>query len=253
MGMVPATDSVVLVGERNEVRLSQFEGPLDLLLHLIRKNEIDIYDIPIALITEQYLQYLQLMRDLNINLAGEFLEMAATLIYIKSKMMLPPDPTLDPGSPEAEDPRTELVERLLEYERFRGIAQTLYTAQELEAGMYSATRLSEVEGADEELLSVNLFDLIEAFRGVLKRYEDQITVQIEREAVTVADKIEMIRTLLKSRRTLRFSQLLQGIRSRIHLVALFFAILELTRMREITARQEELFAEILITRRREAA
>jgi hypothetical protein len=130
-GSLPS--AIIPLGDHCEIRLPVFEGPLDLLLHLIRKESIDVYDIPIARITEQYLGYIQLMQDLNVNVAGEFLEMAATLIYIKSRMLLPAEPAADGEMAAEEDPRAELVERLLEYERFKNAAQTLYEREQLES------------------------------------------------------------------------------------------------------------------------
>src|SRR5512141_3091640 len=141
------------------IRLDAFEGPLDLLLHLIRRDEIDIYDIPIARITEQYLEYLQVMKDLNINIAGEWLVMAATLIYIKSRMLLPPDPVAEQQEEGAGDPRTELVYQLLEHQKFKNAAQMLYTREEVENASWHNPPPEVLEDG-KEVVAVTLFDLL---------------------------------------------------------------------------------------------
>ena len=248
-------EEIIISGERNEIRLPLFEGPLELLVSLIRKQEIDIYDIPISLLTEQYLAYLQAMRELNLNVAGEFLEMAATLILIKSRMLLPPDPAEDSASEaeDFEDPRKELVEKLLEYERFQEAAQDLYTRQEVESGTWSVSRMKEVVPNEEELVSVSLMDLLSSFRSILRRLEDRRIVELEREAITVAEKIEHIREILKTRKTVRFSSFLRPGISRIHIVVYFIAVLELTRMKFVLLRQEGFGEDILIIRRQKAA
>jgi segregation and condensation protein A len=240
--------ALVTAGDRCEIRLPVFEGPLDLLLHLIRKESIDIYDIPIARITEQYLTYIRLMEDLNVNVAGEFLEMAATLIYIKSRMLLPAEPVPEGEMAPDEDPRAELVERLLEYERFKSAAQTLYQREQLESGMWSVSRFHEVVPPGEELVSVSLFDLLDAFRGILQRIEDRTVVEMDREAITVAEKIAEIEATFSQRKKVRFSELAGGRFTRSHLVVLFIAILELARMRCIRVRQDELFSDFWVIR-----
>ncbi len=246
---------IIVSGERNEIRLPLFEGPLELLISLIRKQEIDIYDIPISLIAGQYLEYLQAMRELNLNVAGEFLEMAATLILIKSRMLLPPDPKeeSDAEAEDYEDPRRELVEKLLEYERFQEAAQDLYTRQEVESGTWSVSRMKEVIPNEEELVSVSIMDLLSSFRSILRRLEDRRIVELEREAITVAEKIEQIREILKTRKTIRFSSFLRPGISRLHVVVFFIAMLELTRMKFVLLRQEGFGEDILIIRRHKAA
>lgn len=244
----PPPGTLVTEGDRCEIRLPVFEGPLDLLLHLIRKESIDIYDIPIARITEQYLEYIRLMEDLNVNVAGEFLEMAATLIYIKSRMLLPAEPVPEGEMAPEEDPRAELVERLLEYERFKSAAQTLYQREQLESGMWSVSRYHEVVPPGEELVSVSLFDLLDAFRGILQRIEERAGVAVDREAITVAEKIAEIEATFSQRKKVKFSELAAARLTRPHLVVLFIAILELTRMRCIRVRQDELFSDFWIIR-----
>jgi segregation and condensation protein A len=230
------------------VKLEAYEGPLDLLLDLIRKQELNIYDIPIARITKQYLDYLHLMDELNIDLGGEFVFMAATLIYIKSRQLLPPDPNAPPE--ELEDPRTELVHRLLEHEQFKNAAQMLQSKLVLEEAMWSEPGIGEfAEAADEPGLAVSVFDLISAFREILERAKQRTPLAIMREEVTVAEMIDHVRDVLRSRRGgVRLDDLAAGFLSRQALVALLLALLELVRVQALLLRQKELFAPITIER-----
>ena len=232
------------------VRLEAYEGPLDLLLDLIRKQEINIYDIPIARITKQYLDYLHLMDELNIDLGGEFVFMAATLIYIKSRMLLPPDPNAP--AEELEDPRTELVHRLLEHEQFKNAAQMLQSKLVLEEAMWSQAGIGEfAEAEDEPGLAVSVFELISAFREILERAKQRKPLAIAREEVTVAEMIEHVRDVLRSRRgAVRLDDLAAGFLTRQALVALLLALLELVRVHAIRLQQKELFAPITIERSR---
>src|SRR5436309_7432741 len=177
-----AGDSLTLT-----LRLEGFEGPLDLLLHLIKREEIDIWNIPIAQITEQYLQYLQVMKDLNINRAREWLVMAATLIYIKSRMLLPPDPEGAAQEQLVEDPRTELVYQLLEHQKFKNAAQMLYTREEVENAVWQKPPKDALE--DEEVVSVTLFDVLKAFREVVKRFDAQRAIEIAGEEVSLEERM----------------------------------------------------------------
>src|SRR5208282_820214 len=180
------------------VKLGNYEGPLDLLLDLIRKQQINIYDIPIAKITQQYLDYLHLMEELNIDVAGEFVFMAATLIYIKSRMLLPPDPNAPPE--DEEDPRQELVHRLLEHEQFKNAAQMLQSKRMVEEAMWSQPGITEfVEAEDEPGLAVSVFDLISTFREILERAKKRPQMEIRREEITVAQMVEHIKQVLQSR------------------------------------------------------
>jgi segregation and condensation protein A len=220
------------------VKLEIYEGPLDLLLDLIRKQEINIYDIPIAKITQQYLDYLRLLEDMNIDVAGEFILMAATLIYIKSRMLLPPDPTAPPE--EQEDPRLELMHRLLEHEQFKNAAQMLQSKRLLEDATWSQPGIDEfVEAEDEPGLTVTAFDLISVFREVLERAKKRPQLEIQREEVTVAQMIEHVKqVLLAESRPVRLEDLLAGYGSRQALIALFLALLEMVRLRAILLRQK---------------
>jgi len=228
------------------VKLEIYEGPLDLLLDLIRKQEINIYDIPIAKITQQYLDYLRLLEDMNIDVAGEFVLMAATLIYIKSRMLLPPDPTAPPE--EQEDPRLELVHRLLEHEQFKNAAQMLQSKRLVEDATWSQPGIDEfVEAEDEPGLTVTAFDLISVFREVLERAKKRPQLEIQREEVTVAQMIEHVKqVLLAGSRPVLLEDLLAGYVSRQGLIALFLALLEMVRLRAILLRQKVLFAPITV-------
>lgn len=227
------------------VKLEIFEGPLDLLLHLIRTQEIDIYDIPIARITAQYLEYLGLMKELNVTVAGEFLLMAATLIHIKSRMLLPPDPVAE-GEEPSEDPRRELVDRLLEHEQFKRAAGMLHDRQVIEDSVWVRPS-GEFDDEEREAVSATLFDLVKAFHQIFERYRDQIVLKIERENVTLEEKLAELRSLLAVKREILFSSFLAGPISRLNLVMTFFALLEMARLREIRLFQDVMFADIRIT------
>lgn len=228
------------------VKLEVYEGPLDLLLDLIRKQEINIYDIPIARITRQYLDYLHLLEELNIDIAGEFILMAATLIYIKSRMLLPPDPTAPPE--EQEDPRTELVHRLLEHEQFKNAAEMLQTKRVVEEATWSNPGISEfAEAEDEPGLAVSVFDLISTFSAILERAKKRPPMQIRREQVTVAQMISHVKqTLLESPGPVLLEDIVAGFVWRQALIALLLALLELVRLHAIVLRQKELFAPITV-------
>ncbi|HEV2178097.1 MAG TPA: segregation/condensation protein A [Terriglobia bacterium] len=230
------------------VKLDAYEGPLDLLLDLIRKQQINIYDIPIAAITQQYLDYLHRLEELNINVAGEFIFMAATLIYIKSRMLLPPDPSAPPE--EQEDPRAELVHRLLEHEQFKNAAQMLQSKRMMEEAMWSQPGIGEfVEAEDEPGFAVSVFDLISVFREILERARQRTPMDIHRDEVTVAEMIEHVRHVLQaSPRPVRLDDLMAGYVTRQALVALLLALLEMVRLRALQLRQKELFAPITIHR-----
>jgi segregation and condensation protein A len=234
-------------GEGITIKLEAFEGPLDLLLHLIKREEIDIWNIPIARITEQYLNYLQFMKDLNINVAGEWLVMAATLIYIKSRMLLPPDPAAEPQEEEAADPRTELVYQLLEHQKFKNAAQMLYTREEVENAVWHNPP-AEVTEEGREVVAVTLFDLLKAFSEVVKRFEAQRRMELSQEEVSIEEKLADIRRLLLVHDTILFSAFFVESPSKRHLIVTFLALLELVRLREIWVYQKNNFEEIYITK-----
>jgi segregation and condensation protein A len=232
------------------VKLGIYEGPLDLLLDLIRKQEINIYDIPIARITQQYLDYLHMLQELNIDVAGEFIFMAATLIYIKSRMLLPPDPTAPPE--EQEDPRAELVQRLLEHEQFKNAAEMLKAKRVVEEATWSQPGIGEfAEAEDEPGLVVSVFDLISVFHEILERAKKQPQIQIQREEVTVAQMFEHVKQVLQtSARPVPLTDLIGDFFWRQALIAMFLALLELVRLRAVVLRQKHLFAAITVAKGR---
>ena len=235
------------------IRLDAFEGPLDLLLHLIKKDKIDIWDIPIAHVTQQYLEYIQIMKDLNINLVGEWLMMAATLIYIKSRMLLPPDPSENVGDEIEDDPRRELVYELLEHQKFKNAAEMLYTREEVENAIFRAEPAAEVLEEAGDVVAVTLFDLLRAFHDIVRRFEEQRTLEVEQEEVTVEQKIADMRRLFMIHDTVLFSTLFAALNSKRHLIAAFLALLELVRLREVCLLQEKAFDEIQISKMKETA
>ena len=230
----------------NELRISLplYEGPLDLLLDMIRKQKIDIYDIPIAQVTGQYLDYLHLMQEMNVDLASEFLLIAAQLIYIKSRMLLPPDPE---AVEEIEDPRAELVRRLLEYEQFRNAAQMLYQREMIENAVWTNPGTVEIDESElEPELMVGLFDLLLAFKDVVKRAEQRPLLEVDRDEFSVEQMMAFLWENI-SRRTgeVTLTEVLPEISSRKRLITAFLALLELTRLRAIFLRQVRPFGEIV--------
>lgn len=225
---------------------SVYDGPLDLLLDLIRKQDIDIYDIPIAQITAQYLAYVEHMRNFDIDLAAEFIYTASLLIQIKSKMLLPRDPD---ASPEEQDPRLELVNRLLEHERYKQAAQMLLQKQQLEEAVLSNPALREFRNAEgtEPELAADVIDLVKTFQGILERAKHRPHMAINDESVTVAQMIDYVRRrLMVEDRPIRLKHLLRTLRSRSALICSFLALLEMIRLQAIICRQDAVFGEVLI-------
>ncbi len=231
------------------IKLARFEGPLDLLLHLIKRDEIDIYDIPIAHITQQYLGYLELMRILDLEVAGDFLVMAATLMRIKVKMLLPL-PGIGGEDEDEGDPREELVQRLIEYRQFKEAAGTL---KEREAERRLLHERGMVPGDDEmgplPLAAATLFDLIDALNRVMSRLPEAAVYEVQGEVYDVEDKIHWIAGLAAERGTLTFESLLVGCRVRIEMIVVFIALLELIKLGRVSVVQTEGFGEIQIVYR----
>jgi segregation and condensation protein A len=231
------------------VKIATFEGPLDLLLHLLKQNKIDIYDIPIAEITRQYLEYLEIMKELNLEIASDFLVMAATLIYIKSRMLLP-EPEDAAETDQEEDPRATLVQRLLEYQAFKEMSTELRQREEIWQNAFSRAPMADemIEDEPEPLLfDVNLFDLMGALRTILSRVPAE-TLTITRETLTVQDKISLLIDRLESESTVRFSELFAEDRSKLHVIVTFLALLEILRLGIARAYQEQSFGAIFVTR-----
>ncbi len=227
-----------------KVQLDVFEGPLDLLLYLIKKDELDIHDIPIERITTQYMEYLRLMKMLDLNIAGEFLVMAATLMMIKSRMLLPVEER--PELEEEEDPRWDLVRQLVEYKKFKDAANHLEFLEIRQENVFARGGEGVELGPDPErgLNDVSLFDLISAFQEALKKVEQEDLTEIFADRYTVADKIDHIsQALRRSGRTSLFS-LFEGMRHKYEMVCTFLALLELIRLKQARAVQADHFGEI---------
>jgi segregation and condensation protein A len=227
------------------IHLDAFEGPLDLLLHLIKKEEIDIWNIPIARITEQYLDYLQIMKDLNINLAGDWLMMAANLIYIKSRMLVPQEPSADTQEEEEVDPRNELVYQLLEHQKFKNAAEMLYTREEVENAVWNKPP-SDILDDGSEAIAATVFDLLRAFHEVVQRFDAQRVMQVTPEEITIEQQIAEIRSRFLVHDRLLISSFFAEARSKRHLIVIFLAMLELVRLREVWLYQKKAFGEIHI-------
>lgn len=233
-----------------KVRIENFEGPLDLLLHLIKKNEINIYDIPVAMITQQYIEYLEAMEELNLNVAGDFLVMAATLLQIKSKMLLPADEAID-DEEEGPDPREELVRRLLEYKAYKEAARQLDDQEKMWREIFWREDALPVETVAEEDLSlenVSLFDLVDALKEVLERNPDSRLIEIVPDNLTVRERMNLILETLEGKDSVSFAALFEGSVHRIVVVVTFLALLELMRLRVARVFQAETFGPILVSR-----
>ena len=221
------------------VRLQNFEGPLDLLLHLIKKSEVNIYDIPIALITSQYIEYIDLMQELNLDVAGEFLVMAATLIHIKSRMLLPrPDPTQE--DPE-EDPRDALMRRLLEHQKFKAAAGLLHEREQWRAAQWHRpdARVAEIAGEEyEPELEVDLFSLLDAFRAVMERVKLRPKVLLPPEQIPVEARIDQLLARLSESEACGFDDLFADVNDRGGLIVTFLALLEMIRLKLVRVFQQ---------------
>ena len=231
--------------DQYEVKLSMFEGPLDLLLYLIRKEEVSIYDIPIARISEQYLEYLRAMQELDIGLAGEFLVMAATLIHIKTQMLLPRDP--DISDEEFEDPRKELVYQLLEHQKFKGAANVLHQRAMMEAATFNRASMDEDE--DNPEVAATLFQLFEVFKEVMDRRKAISEIEIARDEMTMSQKIAEIKLMLADSTQVSARTLFERAGSRREMVLIFLSVLELVKELVIRLKQSETFGDILIMKR----
>ncbi|MEN6621762.1 MAG: segregation/condensation protein A [Smithella sp.] len=232
------------------IKLDIFEGPLDLLLYLIKKNEIDIYNIPIALITKQYLEYLQIIKSLNLDLAGEYLVMASTLIHIKSKLLLPVPEEISDEETE-EDPRAELVRQLLEYQTFKEAALALDGRPLLERDVFTRSApIDEVAGKsgtdEEELIEINVFELIEAFHRLVSRLDKKELMEIDLEKMSLTETINEVMERVTREKNLTFEELLGERFDRRRIVYTFLAILELIKMKMIKAFQTSAFEVIRI-------
>jgi len=224
-----------------KILLGEFEGPLDLLLHLIRQEQVSIYDIPVARITDEYLRYLRVMQELDIAVAGDFLVMAATLIELKTKMLLPRDPFA--AAEEQEDPRRELVDQLLEYQKYKAAAQMLWSRATVERAVFKRAEIETDKNNPE--VAVGLFDLLKVFQEILARHKEEVLMEIEREEISLAEMLERLRNMVMSAGELNLRVFFERARSRRELVVAFLSVLELVRSAEVNLFQEQTFGDIV--------
>lgn len=232
-------------GEELQLKLGEFAGPLDLLLYLIRQERANIFDIPIAKITDEYVKYVRLMKSLDIALAADFLVMAAQLIEIKSKMLLPRDPLTEIDD-EIEDPRQELVDRLIEYEKFKSAAQMLHERSTVEQAVFQRGRI-ESDDANAEI-SATVFDLLTVFQKVAARHIEDFKMEIEREEISLAEMIRTLRKRIAETAELNLLMFFEEMRSRRELVTAFIAVLEIVRTESVKLVQKKTFGDIVLRR-----
>lgn len=231
--------------------MQHYEGPLDLLLDLIRKQQVDIKDIPIATITAQYLEYMEKAREMDIDLGAEFVYMAATLIHIKSRMLLPRDPALAPEEDGLDDPRQELVNRLLDHERFKNAAEMLQQKRMIEENVWSNPQMKAFADDEDPGLAIGLFDLVKAFGELLERAKTRPVYEVESNDVTVADMIRYLKEQFEERgpeEPVFILRIFEQQRTRRAMIALFLAVLEAVRMQAVIVTQKDLFGEIALKR-----
>lgn len=226
------------------VRLDVFEGPLDLLLHLVKKNEVELPDIPVAIITDQYLAYLDLLKQLDLDIAGEYLVMAATLLHLKSRLLLPVEET--PEEEDGEDPQAELARQLLEYQRFKEAAEVLLSRDVLDRDVFTRRPMAaEPEGAEEAVYDLSLGDLLDALHDVMTRADSQEAHQIMLEHVSLRDRLVAVLDTLREKREVLFDQLFPQDSTRLQVLVTLLAVLELVRNRMVHVRQEHPFGPIV--------
>ncbi len=233
-----------------KIKLELFEGPLDLLLYLVKKDHLNITDIPITQVTEQYMQYLEVMKFLDLNIAGEFLVMAATLMQIKSKMLLPVDENQVPQ--EEEDPRADLIRQLMEYEKFKEIAETLRQRETEQRELFKRPKLDapkrENNPSDPEYFEASIFDLITAFSHAMQDAPKELFYKVIKDEFTIEEKIHHLLHQLLVSSTIKVSELFVAAKNKIEVIVTFLAVLELIRMKEVLLRQKEPFGDIEIIR-----
>ena len=229
-----------------KIKLGEFAGPLDLLLFLIKQEQANIFDIPIAKITDEYLKYIRLMKSLDISVAADFLVMAATLIEIKSKMLLPRDPLAPGQEEELEDPRKELVDQLLEYERYKSAAQMLYERSTVEQAVFKRGSIESDENNAE--INATVFDLLNVFQKIVARHKDQVQLEIEREEISLADMIKALKKRIFEEAELSILAWFEEMHNRRELVTAFIAVLEIVRTDHIKLVQKQTFGDIFLKR-----
>lgn len=225
-----------------KIVMGEFDGPLDLLLHLIRQEQINIYDIPVARIANEYLRYLQIMQELDIAVAGDFLVMAATLIELKTRMLLPRDPFA--AAEEEDDPRKELVDQLLEYQKYKAAAQMLWSRATVERAVFKRAEIETDKNNPE--VTVGLFDLLKVFQEILTRHKEEVLMEIEREEISMSEMLERLRNMVMSAGEVNLRVFFEQARSRRELVVAFLSVLELVRTTDVRLFQEQTFGDIVV-------
>ncbi|HWN08540.1 MAG TPA: segregation/condensation protein A [Pyrinomonadaceae bacterium] len=224
-----------------KIVMGDFDGPLDLLLHLIRQEQVNIYDIPVARIADEYLRYLQAMQELDIAVAGDFLVMAATLIELKTKMLLPRDPFAQ--AEEQDDPRKDLIDQLLEYQKYKAAAQMLWSRATVERAVFKRAEIETDKNNPE--VTVGLFDLLKVFQEILARHKEEVMMEIGREEISMSEMLERLRNMVMSAGELNLRIFFERARSRRELVVAFLSVLELVRTTEIKLLQKQTFGDIV--------
>lgn len=245
------TEPLAVGREALRLRVGTFDGPLDLLLHLVRINEVDVMNIPILEIAAQYDAYLELMREMDLEIAGDYLVMAATLVHIKSRLLLQPDPTL-PEEARTEDPRAELTQQLLEHQRLKQAAENLQAIDSVRSLIWTRDGKIPEEFEGEELLTVELFDVIAAFKKLLDRLGEDAKLQLRRDDVSVADKIAWLTDILQERGSVDLLELMLGLPNRVERIASFLAVLEMVRLQVIVFFQRASLGDIRVALRQDA-
>ena len=247
---VPEGVESILPEDAPRITLPAFEGPLDLLLFLIRRDKIDIHDLQIAPITRQYMEYIELMRELNLDVAGEFMVMAATLIHIKSKLLVPIEPTEAEGDEEQVDPREELVQRLLEFQRYKEAAGILHQQAQIRAATWTRpdTVLPRFDDAGEEMLEAGLFDLVSAFKELLERRKALLAHEVESAGKTLEEAMQDLLALVPEGGSLDFIELFAAQQTKADMIVTFLALLELVRLKRIKVYQRGVFGAIRVFR-----
>jgi len=231
----PVTEPTIPPSNAFEIKLPDFEGPLDLLLHLIKKHELDVLNLPIAFVTERYLEYLDAMEELDLDQASEYLLMAATLAHIKSKMLLPQTPTLESAEEQddayLEDPRAELIRRLLEYQKYKAAAENLGSRPMAGRDVFPRGMPAPAAQGPAPLASIDMFKLLDAFQTILKRVQGRVSLEVTAERITIHERMSQIADLLRVKRACTFDDLFEHARTRYEVVVTFLALLEMTKLR----------------------
>ena len=250
LATVPEGVESTLPSDAPRILLPVFEGPLDLLLYLIRRSQVDIHDIPIAPITRQYMEYLDVMHELNLDVAGDFMVMAATLIHIKAKMLVPVDPTEAQGEEELEDPREALVQRLLEFQRYKEAAGVLHQKAEIRAATWTRpdSVLPQFDEAGEEMLEAGLFDLVSAFKELLERRKTLLSHEVADEGKSIDQRMDELMELIREGESVEFLELFASQETKADMIVTFLALLELIRLKRVKVYQRGVFGAIRVFR-----